>query len=124
MSYEDVWIGDLDDPHFSWDGANWDIANVPRRLSPFFPPRAPFSKLINAIEHGRFVGKQTDWGGWVAKATKAQIQEFIKEAYAEDETYERRDPVLGHLYDWMQELLAFVNALDDEKLYALVAAEL
>jgi hypothetical protein len=36
MSFLDVYIGDLNDPSFRWDGGDWN-GNVPTRLSPFFP---------------------------------------------------------------------------------------
>jgi hypothetical protein len=83
MTYRDVYIGDLDDPNFHWDGGNWRIGNIPRRKSPFFPSvmAVPFWSLLRKIKAGELDGKQTDWGGWVARATKKQIHEFIASVY-------------------------------------------
>jgi hypothetical protein len=119
----DVYIGDSNDPHFNWNGNNWNTGNTPRRMSPFFPPKAPFYELINNINTDKFDGKKTDWGGWTARVTKKQILDFIKELYANDKTYQTRGMSLGHLYDQMQELVVYVDALENDKMYLLVGAE-
>ena len=120
MSYLDIWIGDFDDPDFSWDGENWAIGNIPTRKSPLFSSSDAFFKLINDIESGKLVGKQTDWGGFTAKATKSQIKEFFKEFYTNDETEKGRGTTIDPLTD---NFMVFVESLDDNKIYALVAAE-
>lgn len=117
----DVYIGDLDDPDFSWDDGDWN-GNCPKRKSPFFPPQAPFSNLIDMIKQGRFEGKQVDWGGWVAKVKKEQILKFIEEYYPDD--WYNRNFYLPHILDQMKELKRFVEKLDPDKQYALVASEL
>jgi hypothetical protein len=123
MALYDVWIGDLDDPNLNWDGGNWNLGNVPLRLGPLFPYPPPFSHLIDAIRGGTLAGRQTDWAGWVAKCNKDEIKEFIAASYAGDPNYETRGSPFGYLYDQMHELLSFVESLNGDRCYALVAAE-
>jgi hypothetical protein len=112
MSYLDVYIGDLDDPSFKWDGGNWN-GNVPTRLSPFFPEGGRVWRvLIDRINAGTYVGKQTDFSGFVAKVTKQEILRFLDEMYSHD------------MYNQLRELRQFVDNLDDKKKHALVASEL
>ena len=127
MTYYDVYIGKLaegPDP-LDW-GGDWN-GNVPTRESPFFPPgtgsEAPFFQLISRITDGRLPGKQVDWGGWVAKASKAEILNFISEVYRDDGWYTDRT-AMPHLYGRFQELLSYVRGLPDGEFYALVASEL
>jgi hypothetical protein len=124
MSFLDVYIGDLDDPTFSWDGANWEIGNVPHSTSPYFPPPVPFGRLIDNIHEGKLVGKQTEWGGSVARARKAEIRAFIDESYSGSTLYAQPTPLEADLVEQMRQLLAFVDSLDDHKQYALVAVEI
>lgn len=122
--YLDVYIGDLDDPSFSWDGGNWE-GNAPHRESPFFPSgREAFWRLMRKIDSGELPGKQVDWGAWVARVTRREIEAFIKECYGAARLYQERGEVLGHLYDQLQELRRYVASLEDGKEYALVASEL
>lgn len=109
----DVYIGRLDDPTFLWEGGNWN-GNVPARIGPLFPVVGyykPFWEVIKRIEDGTFVGKQTDWGAWVARVSQNDIRKFIKE-------------MVGDLApeSW-QGLNAFVENLDAGEEYALVACE-
>ena len=117
--YLDLYVGDLDDPEFSWEGGDWN-GNVPRRRSPFFPQarRHGYSEFIDRVSGGVYPGKQTDWGGWVAKMTPAQIRAFIAEFYP------RPLPPGSTEGPELAELLAFVDRLEDGKLYALCAVEL
>jgi hypothetical protein len=111
--YLDVYIGDLDDPDFHRDGGDWS-GNIPKRKSPFSPPTEPFWTLIEKIRTGELEGKQTDWGGWVARVTKQEIQRFMADVFG-------GDPCSRGVYT---ELCDFVASLDDNKQYALVASEL
>lgn len=52
-----------------------------------------------------------DWGSWVAKAKKAEILAFLAEVYAGD------SEALGAVR-------SFVEGLDSDETYALVASEL
>jgi hypothetical protein len=126
MTYYDVYIGSLADPRFSWEGGNWHH-NVPGQASPFFPPadlpwNGVFPELVDRIERGIYQGKQTDWGGWVARATKAEILSFIEEIYGQDPVYQPESD-MPHLRTWLEKLLAYVVDLPDGE-YALVASEL
>ena len=123
MTYRDVYVGDLDDPDFHWDGGNWS-GNEPKALSPFFPPtyghgEDPFFAVIHRIADGRYEGKQVDWGAWVAKMKKQQIKDFLREFYMRDS-----DDSLPHLRAQLQEVLRCVESLDQERIYGLTASEL
>ncbi len=111
-----VYVGDIEDPTFKWDG-DWN-GNVPARLSPEFPPppqhyNADFHAWVKATG---VVCEQTDLGGWVARVTKSQIADFIAEVYKG-----------GRILPWfegaLEDLKKFVGALDDSRVYGLVATE-
>ena len=55
--------------------------------------------------------KQTDYEGWVAKVDKLQSLEFVTYCYGPDPKGKG------------QELIQFVNELDDNNIYGLVAEE-
>lgn len=112
----DVYIGDIADPRFSWDDGNWE-GNVPRRISPFFPDgHRAYSVLVRRIGQGMYVGKQTDWGGWVAKVSKGEIQQFLLSCLNIDVAAQPRSEHAA--------LVEFVRSLDEDRIYALVGAEL
>jgi hypothetical protein len=120
MTYYDAYVGRLDDPDFLWDGGDWS-GNVPHRLSPFFPStREPvFWEVLRRIERGDYEGKQTDWGGWVAKVTKQQLLEFMTDIYGAPE-----QTTLNNAAHPLHELQQFIERLEDGGQYALVATEL
>jgi hypothetical protein len=123
MSFLDVYIGNLSDPLFHWDSGDWN-GNVPTRLSPFFPEGDRVqSTVLRRIEDGTYVGKQTDWGGHVAKITKRQIKDLIEEQYSDRAWYKDPSP-MPHMLQALQELRSFVDSLDERKLHALIATEL
>jgi len=120
MTYLDVYIGDLNDPDFKWEGSK-ESSNCPKRISPFFPPNTPKSvwdAVVDLTKSDKFEGKQTDWGCFVIKMTKKQIKDFIAEFYGKNKKFD-----LKHLQKQMNELLNFIEGLDDKKQYALVASE-
>jgi chorismate mutase len=123
MSYLDVYIGDLSDPSFHWDGGNWN-GNVPTRLSPFFPDGDRIRLVVlERIDSEAYEGKQTDWGSYVAKVTKQQIEDLIEKQYRDHDWYKDPSP-MPHMLQALQELRDFVDSLDEQKLHALVATEL
>ena len=126
MPYCDVYIGSLEDPHFSWEGGDWN-GNCPRRLSPFFPPVGPayhaFYIVVNRINEGIYDGKQVDWGGFVARATRFEIEKLINELYTDVPLY-GPDSSSPHLIKQLEELKAYVRGLSTTQKYALVASEL
>lgn len=113
-----VYIGDLNDPKFSWDNGNWN-GNVPRRQGPELPDDCVgkvWKSVFDKIDSGEFQGKQVDWGAVVAKVTKKQIIKFISEMY--------EMPYDELMKDQLIEIINYVSNLEDDKLYALVACEL
>jgi hypothetical protein len=67
--------------------------------------------LLDRIDEGRLEGRQVDWGSWVAKATRAEILTFVDEVYANDPAS-------------LDTVRSFVEGLDPDETYALVASEL
>lgn len=119
----DVYIGCLEDKDFNWKGGNWD-GNVPRRKSPFFPDGdKAFWEVRNRIGKGELDGKQTDWGGWVARAKKAEIEALICDLHDTHPWYQPGSS-MPHMQQRLKELRAFVAGLNDNDTYALVATEL
>ena len=124
-----VYIGDLDDKSFHWDGGDWN-GNIPSSLTADFPPT---SGHYNACFH-KWVDKagveckKTDFGGWVAKVTQNQLLDFIDHCYGSDPGYNDPDRMLmwdgrPYLVDRLNAIRDFVSELDGTKLYALVATE-
>ena len=117
MTICETYIGDLEDPDFSWEGGDWN-GNTPRAISPFFPPQSAHynGNFHSWVAANAIKCKQTDYGGWVAKVSKSQILGFIDAAYGE-----------GRELPWVKarlpEVEAFVEELDEKKIYALVATE-
>ena len=111
MTYCSTYIGDLDDPSFSWDDGDWH-GNIPRRLGESFPgPLEHYNRQFHSwVAEAGVTWKQTDFGGWVAKVDKAQILEFIHYCYGSSS--DKR----------IKELIRFVEELED-KTYGLVAEE-
>jgi hypothetical protein len=116
MTVCEVFVGDLKDPTFKWDGGNWN-GNIPARLSPIFPP-LPGNYNRTYEEWVAKVGaksKQTDFGGQVAKVTKSQIEQFVATVYRDDDRARHTES--------FAELAAVIAALDDKQTYGLVATE-
>ncbi len=115
MPFFDVYIAELDDPHFSWELGEW-TRNVPRPISPFFPPangREPLRSVIDYIKKGVFKGKQTDQNAWVARVTINELKQFLYDFYG-DFNENKYHKEIWFLYD-------FINKLDKSRAYALVA---
>jgi hypothetical protein len=127
MSMAVVYIGRMDDPDFHWDGGNWD-GNVPKPITKYFPGRvfssekglSEFGYLMHCIQTGRLEGKQTDWGGFVAPASKQVIAAFFDEIYPNGDA---SVPFPWELEE-LRELRVSLNELDDDGQLAIVGAEL
>jgi len=123
MSSYDVYIGSLGREKplgqvFDWDDGDWNN-NAPAYLSPGFPSLRsygePFFTVKEAIESDRWPGwKQTDWGTWAAKVTAVEIRAVVGELY---------DGVEIELPKKLTKLRDFIDTLEEDKLYALVAME-
>jgi hypothetical protein len=77
---------------------------------------------MRRFEDGRFIGKQTDWAGWVVPTSRATIEAFIAELYDGDPTY-GADSEMPHLVKWLSELRAYVSTIRDDGQFAIVATE-
>lgn len=123
MPIHNVYIGDLSDPSFSWEGGDIN-GNVPKALSGSFPDCYHlYFRLIKLIEDQRYEGKQTDFGGFVAKVKKKDIQELLAEWYSE-KSWVKESEVSPDLNKQLETLRKFVSNLDDNTVYGLVGTEL
>ena len=111
-----VYVGDIQDPTFKWDG-DWN-GNVPARLSPEFPsPPHHYNADFHAwVKATGIVCEQTDFGGWVARVTKSQILDYIAVVY-------RGREQLPWVKVGLADVIALVSALDEDTEYGLVATE-
>lgn len=112
-----VYIGDLGDPKFKWEGGDWS-GNVPRWLSSEFPPMSGhYNEAFHRwVKSNGVTCEQTDFGGWVAKVKKAQLRDFIAVTY-------RGSEELPWVKNCLPDLLEFVATLDEGREYGLVATE-
>lgn len=124
-----VYVGDLESPGFKWEGGDWE-GNVPYALSKEFPStrRHYNGEYRDWVKEKGIECCQTDFGGWVARVTKEEIEDYLHYCYADDPhyadpkkaiTWQRTDCLRGEL----GEILVFVETLDEKKTYALVATE-
>jgi len=116
MTICEVYVGDLDDLKFKWKGGNWN-GNIPTRLSPIFPPlpRNYNSTFETWVSSTGVAPRQTDFGGQVAQVTRSHIIDFIDQSYRSERSPQAQARI-NHLSN-------FVNTLEEDQLYALVATE-
>ena len=112
-----VYVGDLEDPGFQWEGGNWSD-NIPKRISPEFPPmRGNYNGTYHAwIRENNIQCKITDFGGWVALVSKLEILKFIYWAYSDDEE-------LPWVVNELPKIIGFIKTLPDDRKYGLIATE-
>ena len=123
MPIHNVYIGDLSDPAFKWEGGDIN-GNVPKALSAGFPDCYHlYFKLIKLIEEGRLEGKQTDFGGFVAKVRKKDIEALLVEWYG-DKAWVKDPAISPALVEELETLETFVSNLDEDIVYGLVGTEL
>jgi len=116
MTICEVFVGDLDDPTFQWEGGNWQ-GNISARLSSVFPPLpGSYNRAYDEwVAAAGVPSKQTDFGGYFAQVTRSQILEFIASSYKSIGS-ENTDPILN-------DLLKVINKIDTNKVYELIATE-
>ncbi len=80
MTSFDLYIGDLDDPKFHWKGGDWN-GNSPRGATDVHVSvdRFTFGKFTKKIGSGGLPGKQTDWGCWVARLKREEIEAVLSD---------------------------------------------
>jgi hypothetical protein len=113
MADVEVFIGDLTDETFHYEGGDWNH-NYPKRISVFFPKGYDlFFSVLDDIYYKRIEGKQTDWGSHTCPMYPNEILELL-------ENYYKRD--MGDVK--VQELFQFIKQLDPYQQYGLVACEM
>ena len=121
--YLDAYIGRMDDPIFVAE-RNEPSGSVPRAKSPLFPNgRRAFDGIVERIADGRLKGGATQHIGYVAPATKQQIEAFFADVCLADPSL-MPDGSTPHLREQMLSLRQFIAAMDDDGEWALVASEL
>ncbi len=121
--YLDVYIGRLDDPQFV-ENKDKPGGAVPHSHSPMFPNGSrAFWELTGRINRGAWPGGEaTQHIAYVAPASKAQISGFLDDLYGA-RTAGQVHPQAAPLTP-VEELRAWVDALEDDGLWCLVADEL
>lgn len=117
-----VYVGDLEDPGFKWEGGDWN-GNVPRPISPDFPAEKEHYHRIYRewVAKSGVECRATDWGTKVAKVKKQHILDYLAFCYGTDPTY--TDNGLPHLVGQLRLIERLVGELDGERVYGLVASE-
>ena len=124
----DVYISELEGYDFDGD---FRIGNSPGPWSEFFPQPSGgsrhFYEVKRRVDDGRFKGRQVDWGCWVAIVTREQIWEYVADIYGErfKDLLERyTEESYAHLRKSINELMDFIDKLEDGKEYLLAASEI
>ena len=96
-----------------------DLVGQPmQRQSEFFPGGySAFFELRQRMQSGVYATRQLEWGrSWEARVTRQQILDFMRDYYATAK-------VQPHELNDLEALVAFVDALDPDGEYALIARE-
>ncbi|MCA1061870.1 hypothetical protein QTG56_20750 [Rossellomorea sp. AcN35-11] len=113
MADVEVFIGDLSDRTFHYEGGDWNH-NYPKRISPFFPKGYDlFFSLLDGIYHKKIEGRQTDWGSHTCLMYPDEMLMVLEEYYKRD---------MDH--DQVQQIFHFIKELDPYQQYGLVACEM
>lgn len=114
-----AYIGDLQDVTFRWEGGNWN-GNIPKRLSPniWFAHDVRLT-MLSLIKEGKLIGKQTDWGSYVAKVTKKDIENVLSVVEVRNE-----DNIPLFHENPLDNVKKYLLDLNSDTEYALVTAEL
>ena len=107
MTCHSMYVGSL--ANFDWDSR--EDVNLPGPLTAMFPPTSDYhGALTDWAKRNNVFHAKTDFDGWVARATKAQILTFVAEQ-ASKSWYPRR---------W-DAVRAEIEALEDATEYGLVS---
>lgn len=123
MTACDVFIEDFGDAEFDWEHGG-TYKSAARSSSPLFPPmRGHYHhKYHEWVKQTGVRSEKTDWGTWVAEVTKTQIGEFLEYVYGDEDRCQGPDAWSGFV-DALVKVRAYVETLDPEGSYALVACE-
>ena len=104
----EVYIGDIEDPDFNYEKGNWN-GNIPKRIGPCLSEDpSVFKYVIDLISNEKIVGKQTDWGAWVAPLFPNEIYEVFQDYFSSSKLTRLQKRLVG---------------LEPNKKYGLVACE-
>lgn len=113
MADVEVFIGDLKDRSFHYEGGDWNH-NYPKRISPFFPKGYElFFSVLDGIYYKRLEGRQTDWGSHTCLMFPTEMLSMLEEYYKREMDDEQ-----------VQQLFQFIKQLDQDQQYGLVACEM
>ena len=108
-------IGALDDPSFNFYGGDYN-GNIPNRLSPLLPvPHDIHSRIWALVRDGADNARQLDWGAVGVIYTRQQLLDFIGSLYKERN--------LPHIIERIKEAEKYIQGLDPDTKYVLVAYE-
>ena len=106
MTFYDVYIASADDPAYTNElERDPNVGNSPEPISPVVYDRDCFHRIRAMAGSSEVLGMQSDWGCWVAIVNGKQARGFFKGVSIPDDMAE------------------FVESLQDDILYALVALE-
>lgn len=113
MAEVEVFIGDLEDPAFQYEGGDWNH-NYPKRISPFLPDGSDlFYKILDGIYKKELVGRQTDWGSHTCLLYPYEMIQVLSGHYAHSRKGED-----------VERLFRMILDLDPGIQYGLVACEM
>lgn len=80
----EVFLGDLTDPSFNYEGGDWS-GNTPRRIGNYFPrPNDIFFQILDMVEKKIVDGRQTDWGSWTVRLYPHEMVGVVRNLYGEE----------------------------------------
>ena len=109
-----AYIGLLECPNFDFYNGN-PSGNIPERISPYLLlSHDIFHRLWELIHQGAANVRQLDWGAVGVIYSKQQLWDFIGSLNSRNIT---------HIIEHIDEIKTFIQSLDSEAKYVLVAYE-